>query len=60
MPGRLEALERRLDHAAATAERLDSPMAELKRSFAKAQVLMGAAGEAKALVDGLRGAVAGR
>jgi hypothetical protein len=57
MLSRLDTLERRLERATASAERLDHAMVELNRTVAKARVLAGAAGEAKDLVDSLRGAV---
>jgi len=60
MLGRLEALERRIEHASETAERLDRAMVDLKRTLAKAQVLVSAAGEAKDLVDRVRSVVPGR
>jgi L-alanine-DL-glutamate epimerase-like enolase superfamily enzyme len=52
---RLETTERRLAAAGATAVRLDGARASLERSLAQARVLADAAGEARVLVDQVRG-----
>ena len=57
MEQRVLAAERRLAHAGETAQRLDRARADLERSLAEARLLAEAAGEAKELVDWLRGLV---
>ena len=54
---RVAAMERRLAHANEQAERLDRARAELQDALATARALSDAAGEAKALVDRVRGVV---
>jgi hypothetical protein len=55
MTQRFAVTEQRLAHAGETAQRLDRARTELEQSLATARVLADAAGEAKDLVDRLRG-----
>jgi signal transduction histidine kinase len=57
MTERLAATELRLAHAGETAQRLDRARSDLQESLAEARLLADAAGEAKDLVDRLRGVV---